>query len=231
MSDLQLMVDVLNGSLKDAQHTMAELRADVEVRNQELAETQVIRAQLEGHVREAEHRLSEARNVIGLQREELAESRADRERITRTGAVLQNQLKQLRKQLSRSEKTAAGGIASTTMDFPGEKQPRSVPAGMSEAGSLDDLPENHRVRSQLDELMPGTDSVGQGVTLAQPVALATHTRVRIKYGDTLWSLAQRYHISVHQLMTINELATDYIQAGQSLWLPESVVDEPEYGQR
>ncbi|MBH0208185.1 MAG: hypothetical protein HP495_06660, partial [Nitrospira sp.] len=63
MSDLQLTVDVLNASLKDAQQAMTELRAEVEVRNRELSETQVIRAQLEGRVREAEHRLSEARHV------------------------------------------------------------------------------------------------------------------------------------------------------------------------
>lgn len=230
-SDLQLMVDVLNGSLRDAQHTMAELRAEVELRNQELAETQVIRAQLEGRVQEAEHRLSEARHVIGLQREELAASRVDRERIARTGAVLQSQLKQLRKQLSKSEKTASSGVAPMIMDLSVEKQLRSAPVSMKAAGSFDDPVENHRVHSQLDGVMSGTDVVGRGVTLAQPLALATHTRVMIKHGDTLWSLAQRYHTSVHQLMAINALATDYIQAGQSLWLPESVADEPEYAQR
>ena len=70
MSDLQLTDVVLKVSLKEAQHAMTGLRAEAEVRNQELAENQVIRAQLEGRVRGAEHRVSEARHVIGLQREE-----------------------------------------------------------------------------------------------------------------------------------------------------------------
>ena len=231
MSDLQLTVDVLNVSLKDTQHEMAELRAEVEVRNQELAETQVVRAQLEGRVREAERRLSEARHVISLQREELAESRADRERIARTGTVLRNQLKQLRKQLSRIEKQASGGVSPTIMDLPVEKPLRAVPVGMKEALSFDDPLEGHQALSPSDGVMPGAASADRGAVLAQPVMLVTYARVMIKHGDTLWSLAQRYRTSVPQLMAANALSTDYIQAGQSLWLPESVADGSEYERR
>ena len=230
-SDLQLTVDVLNGSLKDAQHAMAELRADLEVRNQELAETQVIRAQLEGRVREAEHRLSEARHVIGLQREELAESRADRERIARTGAVLQGQLKQLRKQLSKIEKQASGSASPTIMDLPVEKQPRPVSVGMKEPLSFGDSPEGRRVFLPVDEAVSGTTSVDRGEILAQSLTLTTRSRVVIKYGDTLWSLAKQYRTSVYQLMAANALSTDYIQAGQSLWLPEVGTDGSESEQR
>ncbi len=231
MSDLQLTVDVLNVSLKDAQREMAELRAEVEARNQELAETQVIRAQLEGRVREAEHRLSEARHVIGLQREELAESRADRERTARTGAVLQGQLKQLRKQLSRLEKQASGDVSPTIMDLPVEKQPRPVSVGMKETVSLGDSPEGRRVPSPLDEAMSGAISVDRGEILAQSLTLATRSRVVIKHGDTLWSLAKQYRTSVYQLMAANALSRDYIQAGQSLWLPEAGTDGSEFEPR
>jgi hypothetical protein len=231
MHDLQLSVDVLNVSLKDAQRTMAELRAEVELRNQELSETQISRAQLEGRVREAEHRLSEARQVIGLQREELAESRANRERVARTGAVLQNQLKQLRKHLSKIEKQVSGGVSPTMMEPPAEKQLRSVPVGIKEAVSIDDPFEGRRVRLQSDEAMTGTTSIDPGAGLAQSLMLAMHSQVRIKHGDTLWSLAQRYRLSVHQLMAINALPSDYIQAGQNLWLPESGVDGAEYERR
>lgn len=230
-SDLQLTVDVVTASLKDAQRAMAELRAEVEVRNQELAEAQVSRAQLEGRVREAEHRLSEARHVIALQREELAESRVDRERVARTGAVLQGQLKQLRKQLSRIEKLASGGVSPTIMVLPVEKHPRSEPIGIPEAVSSDDPLEGRRVSLQSDGEIPGTVSVHQGAILPQPVTLATPARVMIKSGDTLWSLAQRHRTSVRQLMAVNALSTDYIQAGQPLWLPEPVADGSEYGQR
>ncbi|MBX3305053.1 MAG: LysM peptidoglycan-binding domain-containing protein [Nitrospira sp.] len=231
MSDLQLTADVLNGSLKDAQRTMAELRAEVEVRNQELAEAQVVRAQLDGRVREAERRLSEARHVIGLQREELAESRADRERIARTGAVLQSQLKQLRKQLSRIETQAAGSVAPTIMDLPVEKQLRAVPVGTKGTLSFSDSPDGRRVLSSLDEAMSGQNSVDREEVPTQSLILATRSQIMIKHGDTLWSLAQRYHTSVRQLMALNALSTDYIQAGQNLWLPESVADGSEAEQR
>ncbi|WP_141654392.1 LysM peptidoglycan-binding domain-containing protein [Candidatus Nitrospira nitrosa] len=231
LSDLQLTVDVLNVSLKDAQQAMAELRAEVEVRNQELAETQVMRAQLEGRVREAESRLSEARHVIALQREELAESRADRERIARTRAALQSQLKQLRKQLSRIEKQASGSISPAIMDFQEERLLRPVPAGMKEAVTFGDSLEDRRAFPPSDEVMSGVMSVDRGEGLAQSSILVTPSRVMIKSGDTLWSLAQRYRTSVHQLMAVNALSTDYIQAGQSLWLTESVVDGSELKQR
>ncbi|MBK9949712.1 MAG: LysM peptidoglycan-binding domain-containing protein [Nitrospira sp.] len=231
MSDLQLTVDVLNVSLKDAQQAMAELRAEVEVRNQELAETQVVRAQLEGRAREVESRLSEARHVIALQREELAQSRADRERIARTRAALQSQLKRLRKQLSRIEKQASGSISPAIMDFQEEKLLRPVPAGMKEAGTFGASLEARRALPPSDEAMSGVMSVDRGEGLAQSSTLGTASRVMIKPGDTLWSLAQRYRTSVHQLMAVNALSTDYIQAGQSLWLTESVVDGSELKQR
>ncbi|OQW43725.1 MAG: hypothetical protein A4C66_01945 [Nitrospira sp. HN-bin3] len=218
MSDLQLTVDVLNVSLKDAQRAMTELHAQVEVRNRELAETQVIRAQLEGRVQEAEHRLGEARHVISLQREELAESRIDRERIARTGTLLKGQLKQLRKQLSRIERQAAGGVSPASMDLSAEKPLRQVSIGMTETVSVDEAQEEHRGLPQVDEAMSGSTAVAQAAIPAMP------SRVMIKHGDTLWSLAQRYRTTVQQLMTVNALSSDYIQAGQGLWVSETAID-------
>ena len=54
--ELELTTDTLRASMRDAQRTVAELRADLEARRRELAEAQVARAQLEGRVREAERR-------------------------------------------------------------------------------------------------------------------------------------------------------------------------------
>ena len=111
MSDLQLTVDTLKASLRDAQRTVAELRAEVDARRLELADVQIARAQLEGRIREAERRLTEARHVIDLQRAELAYSRSKRERIARTRAALQNQLKQLTKALSKLGEAREGEIS------------------------------------------------------------------------------------------------------------------------
>ncbi len=225
MSDLQLTVDVLHASVSDARRTLEDLRSEIELRNQELAETQVSRAQLEGRVREAEHRLREARHVIRLQREELVASRVDRERIARSGAVLQGQLKQLRKQLSKIESQASeGGVVPTIMEFPVEKLQRPVPVNLKTVVSFDD----RRVFSHSDEAMPDAAVIDRGAIADQPLLFTSHSQVMIKQGDTLWSLAQRHRTSVPQLMAVNALSTDYIQAGQSLWLPESVADGSEY---
>jgi septal ring factor EnvC (AmiA/AmiB activator) len=195
-SDLQLTVDTLRISLRDAQRSMAELRAEVDVRSQELADVQIIRAQLEGRVREAERQLTEARHVIELQREELADSRTERERVARTGAALQHQLKQLQKQLSKMGKQAAGGPAPAIMTSPAEGQPTSMLVGMEQEFMSDD-----------------SDSI--------------HSRVLIKPGDTLWSIAHRHHTSVRHLMSVNALLNDRIQAGQTLWLTESAAGQSE----
>ena len=100
--DLELTTDTLKASVRDAQRTVAELRTDLEARRMELAEAQVARAQLEGRVRESERRVLEARHVIELQREELAAARTERERVFRSSLHLQGQMKQLRKQLSKT---------------------------------------------------------------------------------------------------------------------------------
>src|SRR5690348_17688987 len=60
--DLQLTLDTLKTQVRDAQRNLAEVRAELESRRQELADAQVARAQLEGRVREAERRVSEARD-------------------------------------------------------------------------------------------------------------------------------------------------------------------------
>src|SRR5512134_2716905 len=95
--DLQLTLDTLRTQVRDAQRNLAEVRAELESRRQELADAQVARAQLEGRVREAERRVAEARHVIELQREELIAARIERERVFRSSSQLQNQLRQLQK--------------------------------------------------------------------------------------------------------------------------------------
>lgn len=111
MSDLQLTVDTLKTSLRDAQRTVAELRAGADAGRQELADVQIARAQLEGRIREAERRLTEARHVIDLQREELSNARSEREQVGRTKAALQNKLQQLQKQVSNVGKEVRGNVS------------------------------------------------------------------------------------------------------------------------
>lgn len=209
VSDLQLTVDTLKTSVRDAQRTIAELRADLDARRQELADVQIARAQLEGRVREAERRLVEARHVIDLQREELAGSRSERERAARTGVLLQNQMKQLQKQLSRIGKQA---------------NETSRPAGATPA-SIPSIPRHVDISMPSSEANEHLKDISTPVVHAQggraaPLPKTGRMQVSVKPGDTLWSIAQRHHVSVNRLMALNQLPNNHIQAGQVLWLSD-----------
>lgn len=212
VSDLQLTVDTLKTTIRDAQRTIAELRTELDSRRQELAEVQIARAQLEGRVREAERRLVEARHVIDLQREELAGSRSNRERAARTSAALQNQLRQLQKQISKIGKQVSeargSGMVPASLPSPRGKQSGMALPELEQAGLVEDSA--NKVSMRAAQLQEGP-SIGES-----PVP----DRVSVKSGDTLWSIARRYNLSLSRLMAINQLPDSLIQVGQALWLTE-----------
>jgi LysM repeat protein len=227
MSDLQLTVDALKTSLRDAQRMVDELRVEVDTRGQELADVQIARAQLEGRIQEAERRLTEARHVIDLQREELASSRSEREQVGRTRAALQNQLKQLQRQLSKVEKQVRGEISPAAMVSPSDAQPdpSTIVHQQDDLRAIQD--EGTRVVSGAAIQVSGASSVGE-VPVVYQSAVPFRLHVVVKSGDTLWRIARRYHTSVSRLMVLNALSGDRIQVGQALWLTEPSADEPEH---
>lgn len=224
MSDLQLTMDTLKASLRDAQRTVAELRAEADARRLELADVQIARAQLDGRIREAERRLTEARHVIDLQRAELAQSRSERERIARTEVPLQNQRKHLYQNSSKLEKPTKVEISEAMA--PGDSEPELATVHHGHETLADDSRGSTHVPSHAMGF--NTSTVGKGQDSSQSSTMTTRLRVLIKAGDTLWSLAQRHHTSVKRLMTINALSNDRIRAGQMLWLTELSTGESEH---
>lgn len=219
VSDLQLTVDTLKTTIRDAQRTIAELRAELDARRQELADAQIARAQLEGRVREAERRLVEARQVIDLQREELAGSRSERERVARTGAALQSQLKQLQKQLSKIAKPGHEGRPGVApANLPSSGRRTVPPVKPDESGMVE--PSDRVVAAQAVHVPKESPVRDIQISAVAP------SRVLVKPGDTLWSIAQRYHVPLNRLMILNQLSDTHIQVGQALWLSEpAVADE------
>lgn len=221
VSDLQLTVDTLKTSLRDSQRTIGELRSELESRRQELADSQIARAQMEGRIREAERRLTEARHIIDLQREELTSSRTERQRVSQAGTALQNQLKQLQKQLAKMgkqfERGGETGAAPANLSS-ADTRPSSVrPVNMdsSRHGS-----EKSRVAVAPAEALP-PEAIPDGG--GHSVAAADYpTSLSVKPGDTLWSIAQRFHTTVQELMVVNELHDKRILIGQALRLPSRV---------
>ena len=221
VSDLQLTVDTLKTSLRDSQRTIAELRSELEARRQELADSQIARAQMEGRIREAERRLTEARHIIDLQREELTSSRTERQRVSQAGTALQNQLKQLQKQLAKmgkqfdrgGETGAAPASLSSTTPRPSAVRPVTMDSSLHGA-------EKPRVAVAPAEALPSDAIVDGG---ERSVAAADYpASLSVKPGDTLWSIAQRFHTTVQELMAANELADNRILIGQALRLPSRV---------
>ena len=221
VSDLQLTVDTLKTSLRDSQRTIAELRSELESRRQELADSQIARAQMEGRIREAERRLTEARHIIDLQREELSSSRTERQRVSQAGTALQNQLKQLQKQLAKMgkqfERGGETGAAPANLSSTNARPPAVRPVNMDSSHHGD---EKTRVAVAPAEALPSDAIVDGG---ERSVAAADYpASLSVKPGDTLWSIAQRFHTTVQELMAANELADNRILIGQALRLPSRV---------
>ena len=202
MVDLQLTLDTLRTQVRDAQRNLAEVRAELESRRQELADAQVARAQLEGRVREAERRVSEARQVIEVQREELLAARAERERVYRSSSQLNSQMRQFQK------KTAKPAMPPMT-----EPNSSPTPTGASLSWSLG---------TPSASATPAVNSYPalRAATAASLRQNAPVTEITVKPGDTLWSLSRKYRIGLNRLRSINYLTDNQIEVGQILFLTD-----------
>lgn len=219
--DLELTTDTLKASVRDAQRTVAELRTDLEVRRKELAEAQVARAQLEGRVREAERRVIEARQVIELQREELAAARMERERVSRSSLQLQGQMKQFRKQLSKTGESGQAYDGQEAALLPSNGAVRKgqkamqVPAQRHQPSEFLETPQVVATPAMVMQV-PANRAPSSGVEQQR----TSTTHVSVKPGDTLWSIAQKYRVNVEHLRRFNQLTDNRIVISQALWLPD-----------
>ncbi len=210
--DLELTTDTLKASVRDAQRTVEQLRTDLEARRRELGEAQVARAQLEGRVREAERRVTEARQVIELQREELAAARTERERVFRSSLKLQGQMKRLQKQFSKSGKS---GFAHDGQ----EAAPLASSGAMRKGQRATQVSARRNQPSEFLET-PQMVAANREPSFAVERQMALPQHVFVKFGDTLWSFSQKYHVSVERLRTLNQLTDNTIVIGQALRLSE-----------
>ncbi|MDH4244133.1 MAG: LysM peptidoglycan-binding domain-containing protein [Nitrospira sp.] len=217
MSDLQLTVDTLKSSLRNAQRTITELQTEVDQRRQSYADLQILRAQLEGTGWEVERRLAEARRVIDLQREELARARSERERMGRTTAALQSQLRHLRKQVSHLGKQTQGAASPASITSQQDERVDATKVGFAQEAQRDEVQES------VDRI---SSARAASVATHSPT-VSSHVSVAIRPGDTLWSLAKRHQTTVAHLMVINELIDDRIHVGQLLSVPMRSADASE----
>ena len=218
VDDLQLTIDALKTQTRDAQRTVADLRAELETRRQELGTALVARAQLEGKLREVERRLTEARQVVELQREELARARDERAGVAQGGRNLRSQLRQLQQQLAQHDQLQQKTVNPTRPQV----RSRAVGRARQQEATVERAERKDAVRraavpaarvnpaspTSLDPMQPLDDSTALSLG-----------KIIVKPGDTLWSLSRRYRVDLMELRALNQLATDRILAGQELFLP------------
>lgn len=223
VEDLQLTIDALKTQTRDAQRTVADLRAELETRRQELGAALVARAQSEGKLREVERRLAEARQVVELQREELARARDERAGMSHGGRNLRAQLRQLQQKLAQHDQLeqqradlARSQVRSRAVGRTRQQEVTVERAERNDAARRAAIPAarvNPASPRSLDPFQPVDDST------ALPLG-----KIVVKSGDTLWSLARRYRVNLTELRAVNQLATDRILAGQDLFLPPASGD-------
>ena len=197
MVDLQLTMDTLKTQVRDTQRNLAEVRAELESRRQELADAQVARAQLEGRVREAERRVSEARHIIEVQREELLAARAERERVYRSSGQSSGQMRPFQK---RSSKPVTPGM-----------EPQLSPAATGAS-----LPWSFALPSAAATPAVNALPAKRSHTAATLRPTAPLREIIVMPGDTLWSLARKYRMGLNRIRSINQLTDDQIEVGQVL---------------
>ncbi len=222
--ELELTTDTLKASVRDAQRMIAELRADLEAQRRELAEAQIARALLDGQVREAERRIIEARQVIEFQREEMATVRSKQAHVFQGSLPLQGRMKETQKSLSRTRNSGPERDRSKAVSLPSaggiHKSQKAMPVS-AQHNQTSELSETPQMMAAPETLLP----VPANGTSSSALERQGHSleRVSVKSGDTLWSIAQKYHVNVEHLRTFNQLTDNKIVIGQALRLPD---DQP-----
>jgi len=223
VEDLQLTIDALKTQTRDAQRTVADLRAELETRRQELGTALVARAQLEGKLHETERRFTEARQVVELQREELARAREERAGVAHGGRNLRSQLRRLQQQLAQIDQLQQ------QMVNPSRPQVRARAMGRAHqqeatvkmAGRQDAVRRAAVPAARMNPSSPTSPDPAQPVDDSTVLPLR---KIVVKPGDTLWSLSRRYRVDLMELRALNQLTTDRILAGQDLFLPPASGD-------
>ena len=213
--DSQVAADSLKMAVREAQHTAADLRTELEEQRKDLAGAQVARAQLQGMLRETERRLEEARQIIELQREELASARVERERVAQAVRPLHSRLRQAAAVVPYEGKAASPGAEGVVPASTGLREQAVIwPLAHEEESAQPSAP------VEADYRLTSEESTLAATYLSEVVPVAPIRTVVIRNGDTLWRLSRRHHVSLDALRLLNNLPNNLIVTGRTLRLPE-----------
>ena len=109
---------------------------------------------------------------------------------------------------------AAGASLTANADTIQVKQGDTVWGLSQQTGvSIQDLEQQNSIDAKTDLIF-----VGQRLQVKSAKTTQTYS---VKSGDTLWDLAQTYHLSVAQLQKANALTGDMLSVGQKLEIPQA----------
>lgn len=215
--DLQVMETAARAEFQQAQRTILDLRAEIQVLQRELGTARAAQARTEGDWRETERRLRDAQHVVDLQREEMAQARAERERLTQAGRDMQGQLAEMGNLRQQVADAARGQERIKTLEETVEKYAKEM--ADLKAALRRPATRSRQTPTSLGQIIP----IPAGpVNVALPVggpATTSQRTILVQRGDTLWDLARKYQVNLLLLKALNDLKTDLIVPGQELILP------------
>jgi LysM repeat protein len=225
IKDYERMTTVMKAEALRAQMTIADFQTERQALQQELGTTRATQARQTGDLLEAKRRLLEARQVVDLQREELHKAWEERERFAQTSRDAQGQLMELgrlRQQLADAERertrlepleTALARLSSEITKLKVALRLPTERGGSSSASA--------KASGSASAKSPPAKVPSFATPSSTSPLLSAQKMLREERGDTLWSLARRYGVSLGELKAVNGLDSDLILAGQELVLPDS----------
>lgn len=199
--DYMVIQDALKEEAAQAQRTAAGLHARVQVLEEQLGTARVAQARVQGDLRDSERRLVEVQRAADLHRDELIKARAVREQLGQAT----NELNRLRQQMADSQRE--------------QKRMRVLHTSLTKL-TQEVAVLSSTVRDALGQAKPAAYSAEEVVEALLADRIQSSHIAIVKVGDTLFSIAKKYMISLADLKTVNGLSTDRILVGQMLVIPE-----------
>ena len=216
--DFQVTQAAFKAESTQAQRTIMDLRAEMQVIQRELGAARATQARLEGELREAQRRAQESHRAVEGQREELVRTREERDRLAAISRDLQGQLVEL-------------GRLRQQLDETGRDQSRLQALELAIERHTKELTE---LKSAMQKLLTRSKQGPAGRKMAVPIykdvsdqfprsgesGESASPTVIVERGDTLWGLARKHRVRLSELTEVNNLTSDRIRPGQELILPK-----------
>jgi len=216
--DFQVTQAAFKAESTQAQRTIMDLRAEMQVIQRELGAARATQARLEGELREAQRRAQESHRAVEGQREELVRTREERDRLAAISRDLQGQLVELGRLRQQVSEAGRDQSRLQALELAIERHTKELTELKSAMQKL--LTRSKQGPAGRKMAVPIYKDVSDQPALSGESAVSASRMVIVERGDTLWELARKHRVRLSELMVVNHLTSDLIRPGQELILPE-----------